>query len=188
MMQLWDRGDALHPSDVQSGWRAPVRVSVALPPSAALSPRLVWLVALMLFLLTATNGQPIWWSSAPPSVVLATLILVERGPRRPLDASFSRYNKPITIALCFLLSATALATYTGPDTDPDFVALQALILRGVIPFMIYLSLVGVTLRREDLSFLVASIALGSLVVFVRGVIAFYMEWGFPDLETVLWAR
>jgi hypothetical protein len=76
-----------------------------------------------------------------------------------------------------LLIATALATYP----DPDFVTLQALVLRGVIPFMIYLSLVGVTLRQTDLSLLLSALALGSLVMFSRGALAFYWEWGFPDL-------
>jgi hypothetical protein len=81
-------------------WRVPVQAPVALLSSAALPRRFVWLAALMLFFLAAANGRPLWWSSAIPSVIVAVILLLERGPLRTLDASFSRYNKPIPLFFC----------------------------------------------------------------------------------------
>jgi hypothetical protein len=143
----------------------------------------VWLVAAMLFLLAATNGRPAWWSSGVFAVVLVPLIILSNDMRSIVEA-WSQSNRIMTIALCAFLATNIMSALANPAIE----TFEAVVFRSLIPLSIYLSVVGLNLRRVDLVLLVTALAMGSAVVFIRGLIAYYQEWGVPDLETLMWAR
>lgn len=153
--------------------------------SSGASPRwMVWLVAVMLFLLAATNGRPVRWSSGLFIGVLAPLLILSRGLDRVLSAANTRTSRPIFLALVLFFIANLVSAVVTPTDD----AIIAVVLRCILPLLIYLSIVGLVLRQNDVVVLVFALAAGSAVIFGRGLAAYYAEWGIPDLQTVLWSR
>lgn len=156
------------------------------PSNAALSSdrAFVWPIALMLFLLAATNGRPAWWSSGVYLAVLAPLIILARGPGRVLNLSLDRSNRLITASL----AALALATLISAIINLDLTYYVAFLERSLAPFVLYLAAIGLRLRREDHERLIMGLCAGALIMFSRGLYAYYNEFGIPDLETLIWSR
>lgn len=145
---------------------------------------LVWSIALMLFLLAAANGHPAWWSSGVPLAGIAPLIILARGPGRVLNLSLNRSNRLITASLAALGLATLVSAIINLDEDSYIAFFE----RSVAPFVLYLAAIGLRLRREDHEILIMGLCTGALFMFLRGLLAYYNEFGVPSFETLMWSR
>jgi O-antigen ligase len=151
----------------------------------ATSPRwTIWGAAALLFVLAASNGAPVRTSSAFVVILLAPLIILERGPVVVLRAAEAPPNRSIFLALMIFAGANLLSTIVNPAAETA----QALLLRCGLPLLVYCALTGLVLRRRDVNLLVLSLALGTAVICVRGLLAYHAEFGIPDFETILWSR
>ena len=154
-------------------------------PASATAPRLVLLsAAALIFILAASNGVPVRTSSSFFVLLVTPLLFSLRGGIALLGAAERKPNGGIYLALLALLCAHLASAIANPQVE----TMLAVLLRCVLPLMIYLALVGLSLRRRDVELLVLALAAGSSIMFLRGLLAFYAEFGFPDLETLLWAR
>ncbi len=171
-------------ASVANGFSRPVQADRS-DAGTALSPR--WLLlsaAIVIFILVASNGVPVRTSSGFYIALLAPLMIIGRGVGRVLNMALSRANWPVTSALLLFLLGNLISTVATP-TDQSVLALA---LRCFIPLTIYLALVHLTIRRKDAVFLVMALCAGCAFMFFRGLLAYYQEWGVPDLQTVLWSR
>ena len=144
----------------------------------------VWLIATMLFFLTAANGRPFWWNSAVPAALIALWLIVSRGPGRVLEQALSKINKPIFFCLLALTAWTALSTMAHLDSETS----QIFLLRCLLPLAIYLSVVGLPLRPMESGVCVLAVVAGSSLPLISGLLAFYRESGIPDARELLYAR
>ncbi len=152
---------------------------------ATLLPALLfWVVAGVVFLLTASNGEPHRISSGYYVALIAPGLILMRGAGRLLRAAESQPNRPIFYALLLFMVANLASTIITPNEE----TIYALLERCILPLLVYFSLVGLVLSKRDVIVLIAAIALGALFMFSRGLIAYYAEFGIPDLETILWSR
>ena len=155
-------------------------------PAAAvpLSDVQAWLLSLLLFMLAATNGEPFIWSSLAPALAISGLLLIQRTPADIFAGVFGpdlRRLSWLFIALFAISLASALAA-------GKLEGIAEALLRSFVPLIIYFALAGVTLRAHHVRILVAGLICGMLFMLVRGIVAFYAEWGIPDVTTLLWAR
>lgn len=147
--------------------------------------RLVVLItAVMLFLLAGTNGRPLWWSSGLFVAVIAPLMIIARGPLRLVRIATSDPNRAVFYALIAFFAGNVMSALVTPSGE----AWIAVLLRCLLPLLVYVSMVGLVLHRRDVALLLAGLAAGAAVVLGRGIMAYIAEWGFPNLHTVLWAR
>ena len=145
---------------------------------------LVWTLAGLMFLLTASNGEPYRISSGFYVVIIAPLVIYVRGPLRVLQAAETGPGRTIFYALLMFAVANLASTVINPNGE----TLSGLIERSVLPIVIYLSMIGLGLSRKDQLLFSLAVGLGGLVMFVRGTLAYYAEFGIPDLTTILWSR
>lgn len=152
---------------------------------AALLPALLfWVVAGVVLLLTASNGEPHRISSGYYVALICPGLILLRGAGRLLRAAESPPNRPIFYALLLFTAANLASTIITPNEETVY----ALLERCILPLLVYFSMVGLVLSKRDVIILVVAIALGALFMFVRGLRAYYAEFGIPDLETILWSR
>jgi O-antigen ligase len=154
------------------------------PQPRPLSRPMVVAVAVLLFFLAGTNGRPFVWSSAAPAIVIAGVLALGRSPKALWSAVMSVHYRPFTIPLLILLIWTGISAFVA-GTD---IAIVEFLLRSLVPFLVYVSLAGVALSREDVPILLLGFVAGVCFLLARAILAFYVEWGIPDLETLLWAR
>ena len=148
------------------------------------SPRwVVWFAALELFILAASNGRPFWTSSGAWVTLTAVILLFGQGFGKLLNAAFSRPIRHLSIAMLLFILVNFFSAVANPS-DKAFIEVG---LRGILPFIVYLSLVGLVLRPSD-TLLSYSLAAGAGVMFVRGFFAYVSSVGNLDLHTILWAR
>lgn len=114
--------------------------------------------------------------------VLAPVLILGQGFK--LNAVLTKANRSIfySLMLFFFANVVSAAFNATPET------VMAVVLRCILPLLVYLSLAGLVLRRSDVTLLVLALAAGGAFIFVRGLSAYVAEWGIPDLRTVLWAR
>ena len=149
------------------------------------SPRwAIWGAAAMLFILTASNGRPLWTSSGLWVMMLAPMLILRRGPGRLLRVAASRPNHAIFLALWLFLLANLLSTIATPSDE----AILAFLQRCVLPMLVYLSMIGLVLKPTDVRLLILAVATGSGFLFLKGWLAYHAAWGIPDLSTILWGR
>ncbi len=152
---------------------------------ATLLPALLfWVVAGVVFLLTASNGEPHRISSGYYVALIAPGLILLRGAGGLLRAAESPPNRPIFYALLLFAAANLASTIITPNEE----TIYALLERCILPLLVYFSMVGLVLSKRDVIVLVVAIALGALLMFARGLLAYYAEFGIPDLETILWSR
>lgn len=145
---------------------------------------LVWSIALVLFLLAAANGHPAWWSSGVHLAVLAPLIIFVRGPAQVLNFSLNRANRLITASLAALLLATLISAIVNLNVESYIAFFE----RSFAPFVLYLAAIGLRLRQKDHEILIMGLCAGTLFLFLRGLFAYYDEFGVPSFETLMWSR
>lgn len=152
--------------------------------SALLPVLLFWVIAGVVFLLTASNGEPHRISSGYYIALVAPGLILVRGAGRLLRAAESPPNRPIFYALLLFAAANLASTIVTPNEE----TIYALIERCILPLLVYFSMVGLVFSQRDVIALIVAIALGALVMFARGLLAYHAEFGIPDLETILWSR
>jgi hypothetical protein len=157
----------------------PARSEAGLLPAA-----LMWSLTILLFILTASNGEPNRISSGYFVVMIAPLVILIRGAGSILKAVESDANRTIFFALLLFAAANLVSMIVQPTEESIYGALE----RCLLPMLVYLAMVGLTLSPKDQSRLVMAVALGALVMFVRGLAAYLAEFGIPDLQTILWSR
>lgn len=157
----------------------PDRNEAGLLPAA-----LMWAITILLFILTASNGEPHRISSGYFVVLIAPLVILVRGAGPILKAAESGVNRPVFYALLLFAAGNLVSTIVTPNED----TIYGLIERCLLPLLVYLSMVGLALRPQDQRRLVMAIALGALILFVRGLVAYHAEFGIPDEQTILWSR
>jgi len=138
----------------------------------------------ILFFLTATTSNPLWWNSAIPVVVASVFLLATRAPAEVVQATFGAGQRSLTLATL----AMAFATLLAMAFLPNFTTIEATVMRAVIPTLLYFALCGLTLTPRQARLCLISFALGVAVLTIRGTFAFIQEWGVPDFATILWAR
>lgn len=158
---------------------APARSEAGLIPAA-----LMWTLTALLFILTASNGEPHRISSGYFVILIAPLVILIRGAGATLAAAETGMNRPVFHALLLFAAANLLCVIATPNED----TIYALIERCLLPLLVYLAMVGVALSPKDQNRLVLAVALGALVMFVRGGVAYHAEFGIPDQQTLLWSR
>ncbi|HUQ95544.1 MAG TPA: O-antigen ligase family protein [Bryobacteraceae bacterium] len=144
----------------------------------------VWLLSALFFFLAATNGRPFWWSSLAPALAISGLLILRRSPREVGRAAFNKNYRAFTIPLLIIMVCSVISAVVSSDP----LATIEVLLRCVVPLLIYFSLVGSTLRAQDFWKLAVGLAAGATFMFARGIAAFYSEFGIPDMSTLLWAR
>ncbi len=170
-------------ADIAIG-RGPVPAIDIFPARSVAQSGQIWLVAAMLFLLTVSNGRPFWLSSAPPVTLLALCLIGWRGMSEILKQVSSKINAPIAWSLILMAIWTAMSTLSQLDGDTA----SALALRCVVPFIIYLSVVGIRLRPADERLCLLAIVAGSSIPLVSGLVVFYRDFGIPEMKDLLYAR
>lgn len=149
------------------------------------SPRWhVYVAALLAFILAASNGKPASTSSGIFVILLGGPLFLLRHPDRLIVKALSRPNQNIFLGLLLFLLGNLLSLALAPTDD----AIAAVLQRCILPLIVYLSLLGLVLRREDVVLLVFAFAAGACVMYVKGSVAYFREFGIPDLHTILWAR
>lgn len=144
----------------------------------------VLIVAAMLFILAASNGRPMWTSSGLFMAVLAPFVILARNPGTVWRMATNRTNGPFLSALLLFLLANMVSAVATPTDE----ALIAAGLRCILPLLVYLALTGLVLRERDARLLLMALAAGCGVMFGKGLLAYYNEFGIPDLQTILWSR
>lgn len=152
---------------------------------AALLPSLLlWTAAGLLCLLVASNGEPHRISSGYYAALVAPFLILVRGAGTVLRAAEAEPNRQIFYALLLFAAGNLASTIVTPTEE----SIYALLERCILPLFVYLSLVGLRLSPRDVRLLVLAVAAGGLFMFVRGLFAYYQEFGIPDLQTLLWSR
>lgn len=145
---------------------------------------LIWTLAGLMFLLTASNGEPYRISSGFYVVIIAPLVIFVRGASTVWRAAESGPGRTIFYALLMYAAGNLASTMITPNGE----TISGLVERSLLPILIYLSMIGMVLSRKDQLIFSLAICLGGLVMFVRGARAYYAEFGIPDLTTILWSR
>lgn len=149
------------------------------------SPRwVVWCAALELFILAASNGRPFWTSSGAWATLTAMILLFGQGFSKSVYAAFSGPIRHLSFTMLLFILANFISAVANPS-EGAFIEVG---LRSVLPFMVYLSLVGLVLYPSDSALLGYSLAAGAGVMLTRGFFAYVGSVGNLDLNTILWAR
>lgn len=151
---------------------------------ALLPPALVWTLAVLMFVLTASNGVPYRISSGFYVVLIAPLVIFARGPATVLRAAETGPSRTIFYALLMFGAANLASTAITPNAD----TMSGLLERSLLPILVYLSMIGIGLSRRDQRLFSLAVCVGGLIMFVRGALAYYAEFGIPNLSTILWSR
>lgn len=144
----------------------------------------VYVLAGLMFALAGANASPAWWSSGVVALILVPLALAGRGASRAVEAAFSPKSAGVTIVFIVIMIVSVLSAAASPTME----AVRSTLFRSVLPFLVYLSFVGIELDRRGVNVILMGLAGGAAVMFARGAIAYVQEWGIPDLQTVMWAR
>src|SRR5919108_144803 len=123
------RADVLERTFVSDSPSSPSRVVHSRPAAEA------WLIAMMLFVLTAANGRPAWWNSAIPATLVSLCLIVMRGPAAVARHAISRVNAVIFWTLLLLAVWTGLSALATKDVEVGL----TFVLRCVVPLVIYLA-------------------------------------------------
>lgn len=150
----------------------------------ALSKPYVWMLAALAFILLAGNAQPIWWNSFVPAILISLAFLSRRSPSSVVTSAFSPHNRTFTYLILVIDATTVLSAVV----NVTFVSSIEALTRCVAPLMIYLSLVDLKIKRSDIRLIIWSMALGAAFLLLRGLVAFYLEWGGFRFNDLLWAR
>jgi hypothetical protein len=145
---------------------------------------IVWMAALELFILAASNGRPFWTSSGAWVMITATVLILGRGFRRSIYLAFSG---PIR-RLSFIMLLFIVANVISAVANLSVVTFIEVGLRSILPFIVYLSLTGLVLRPADAALLLYALVAGAAVILLRGFFAYTSSVGNLDLQTILWAR
>lgn len=166
----------------QASMRAlPLRSAADNPP---IPKSQVWLLAFLMFSLAAGNAQPIWWSSLAPALLTSVIFFARRSPSGLIASAFSPRNRVFT----FLILLIDLSSIVSTAVNMSYASAVECLTRCIAPLLLYLSIVDIRIRASDVRPLIWGFALGAAVIFGRGLIAFYAEWGNFDFDTLLWAR
>lgn len=144
----------------------------------------VWLAAIQLFILTASNGRPFWTSSGAWVTLTAILLISARGFDLLIYSAFSEKMRSLSCAMILFIIANLISAAANPSVD----AFTEVFLRSFIPFIVYFSLVGLFLRPSDNKILAYSLLFGVGVLLTRGFFAYVSSVSVLDLHTILWAR
>jgi hypothetical protein len=147
------------------------------------APWLIWLAMALLFFLTASNGRPVRFSSGFFAIAIAPILIAGLGPRC-MQIAFSKGRLPVSFALILF----AIANLASAAASINVETVEATLFRGILPFIVYLSFVGLAIERRDETRMLLAFAAGGGWLFLQGTVAYLSEWGIPDLKMVLWSR
>jgi O-antigen ligase len=150
-----------------------------------ISPKwLIWGVAAVIFILASSNGRPAWTSSGIFIFIICPIIIFIRNFKFLFNSLINKKNIYIFISLILIFIANVMSTLANPSNYSMIAVLQHCIL----PFLVYLACIDLKLRERDVIFLICALCAGLCVMFLRGLVAYYSEFGIPDLGTILWSR
>lgn len=171
------------PNHPISGFGSPT-LNNTVSDNPALSKPFVWMLAALNFILLAGNAQPIWWSSFAPAILISLAFLSRRSPSSIVASAFSPQYRTFTYLILVIDTTTILSAVV----NVTFVSVIETLTRCIAPMMIYFSLVDLKIRRSDVRLIIWSINLGTAFLLLRGLVAFYLEWGGFSFDDLLWAR
>lgn len=142
------------------------------------------MISVVAFCLTAMNGVPLVWSSLPPVVAISGLLMLQRDPKVMFGHAFSGPMLPFSLMFVAYAILTVTSAFVSGETD----SINEALLRTVAPLVPFLALAGVKIRARHIEWIIGGFVAGTALLIFRATLAFYSEWGVPDLSTMLWAR
>jgi hypothetical protein len=142
-------------------------------------------LAVMMTFVVGGNGQPIWWSGLPPSLIVGPTVIV-------LQCASSERSWPIRTELMLvpaLLAAGCLASFLSLVlTDPTLESAVVWASSYLSPVIVFAAVFACRLDERRSGRLLTVISLAATIPMLRGLVEFYRAWGIPTGEEYLLAR
>jgi O-antigen ligase len=142
------------------------------------------LMLLMFGLLAGANGFRFTFNSALPCGVLAIVLLAIRVARSDGLPRMSTYAWIVSavLGLWFMGAFTSSLIHLSNET------LLSLYAGYLVPLLIYSCLVGRRIPEADKQWIIVSVALGAMIPWISGMVAYLSTFGFPDPMELFWNR
>jgi O-antigen ligase len=142
------------------------------------------LMLLMFGLLAGANGFRFSFNSALPCGILAIVLIAIRLSRSDELPRMSAYAWTISaaLALWFVGAFTSALVHLSNDT------LLSLYAGYLVPLLIYSCIIGRRISQVDKQWIVVSVALGAMIPWISGIVAYLGAFGFPDQMEIFWNR
>jgi hypothetical protein len=153
-------------------------------PSLPLGRIELVLMLLMFGLLAGANGFRFSFNSAVPCGILAILLLALRLSRSDGLPRLSTYAWIVSGALALWF----LGAFVSALIHLSNVTLLSLYAGYLVPLLIYACLVGRRISDVHKRWIITSVALGAMIPWISGIIAYLNVFGLPDPLELFWNR
>jgi hypothetical protein len=145
-------------------------------------------VCLVAFVLPAFNGRPYRFSSGFVCFLVAFVLLIYRTLKHRDWIALPRQSGPAAFVLAGWVLVAIASAGANLNAAVGLNLLWDLLWGYLVPFMLFMSLVGLKIDQNDFRWVLTAFALGLAFRFGYGAVAFYFEWGIPSLAELLFAR
>lgn len=145
-------------------------------------------VCLIAFVLPAFNGRPYRLSSGFVCLPIALVLLIHGTLKNRDYIVLKRQSSPAAFVLAGWVLVATVSTAVNLNIEASFDLLWDLLWGYWVPFMLFMSLIGLKINDDDFRWILTAFALGLAFRFGYGAITFYFEWGVPSLAELLLAR
>jgi hypothetical protein len=160
--------------------------SIAASMSAGLARFELLSICVIAFGLPAFNGRPLRFSSGFVCLPVALCLLIYSSKKRRTESTIPKRSRSITFVLAAwsLIATVSAVANLGLGMEPVI----NLLWGYWVPFLLFLSIVGLNPAPKDFQWIIGSLALGLALRFGYGILVFYYEWGLPEPGQLLSVR
>jgi hypothetical protein len=117
--------------------------------------------------------------------ILAALLWAVKLLARKNDLDTNRKRSGIVIAILLWFVALSISMFANVSSE---IIIRNYIGGVISPLFIYMALRNISLTRVQTGRIFLAVSLGAMTTLVLGILAYYNEWGIPDLVTLIYSR